>query len=135
MRDFTLVPPSLPAEDVCVARGVQGRNGHTRHEHKEMDVNMNLPELAPFAWLMEDNTVRPFGADENAPFGDTFAHEALRDLGANRASAVGSGSVNHPHAVLGRRGFGASRLRVRWSHWKADRVAVRGEWQAKPSMS
>jgi hypothetical protein len=135
MREITLVPPSLSAEDEGVARGVQGRNGRTRHKQKEIDVNMNLPELVPFAWLIEDNTVRLFGTGEDSPLCDTFAHEALRDLGTNRASAVASGSVNHLHAVLGRRGFGASRLRVRWSHWKADRVAVRGEWQAKPSMS
>jgi hypothetical protein len=113
LREFTLVPSASAAEDEGMAPGVWDWNRQRQLEREEIDVNMNLPEMAHFAWLMNESTLRPFEADEEAPFHDTLAREAFHDLRTNRSSAVGE-----------RGNTRVSRLRVRWTHWKIDPVTV-----------
>jgi hypothetical protein len=123
LREFTLVPSASAAEDEGVVPEARGWNQQTVREQEEIDMNMNLPEMAHFAWLMKGRAIRPFEADEDAPFRDTLAYEALRDLETNQLSAA-----------VERGGTHVGRLRVRWTHWKIDPVAVREGWYAKPSI-
>jgi hypothetical protein len=95
-------------------------------------MNVNLPELSAYAWLIEENAVRRFGTGVDAPMGDTFAREGLRVV---QALSIGAGVagrvVQQLPPALERKRSATPRLRVRWSHWKTDRAAVRGTWTAR----
>ena len=88
-------------------------------------MNANLPELSAYAWLIEENAVRRFGTDEDAPMGDTFAQEGLRVVQAlSTGFRVAGRVVQQLPPALVREGSATPHLRVRWSHWKTERVAL-----------
>lgn len=114
-----------------MARTVRVRNGRSVCEMEETTVNMNLPELAPFAWRVQDQTVHRFGADDDVPLRDTFAYEAVRELRLERSRPTAVARVlSHVRSAFVPSATGASRLRRQWWPRHADRVAVSGNWNA-----
>lgn len=88
-------------------------------------MNVNLPELSAYAWLIEKNAVRRFGTDEDAPMGKTFAQEGQRGVQAlSTGFGVAGRVVQQFPPALEREGSATPRLRVRWSHWKTERCAL-----------
>jgi hypothetical protein len=94
-------------------------------------MNVNLPGLSAYVWQIDDNAVRRFGTDEDALMGDTFAHEGLRVVQAlSTGVRVAGRKVQQLSPAFESAGSATPRLRVRWTHWKTDRAAVRGTWTA-----
>jgi hypothetical protein len=95
---------------------------------------MNLPGLAPYARLIEEDANRRFGAYDE-PLRDTFASEerlALQTL--STGVSIGERIMHRLYATQERHGPVSARRRVRWSHWKTAPDTPRQEWKATPSI-